>query len=285
MRPSHYFLYELYKKNAYVKKKYINNKRWWKLELKYNHTDDVRFVEYKIVFNEKFSKYINRDWLSLRDASKSDLYDFISKHKYFMMKSNNGEKGHGVYKVLINSDEECKEFICNNLGKDALVEEIITQHEQMSEFHENSLNTIRVSTLLVNNQVHIVCACIRIGVGDMEIDNFHAGGIAANIDIDKGIVISKGYTITPIQGKNFFVHPDSGKPIFGFQVPHWKKILDTVKETALLVPTLGWLGWDIAITKEGISIVEANISQAEAVLQLGFDAGIYDKIKQLDSSL
>lgn len=63
-----------------------------------------------------------------------------------------------------------------------VVEDVILQHSDMAALHPESLNTLRVVTVLNGEGPHIVYAYIRIGNGGRSVDNLHAGGMYAPIE-------------------------------------------------------------------------------------------------------
>ena len=44
----------------------------------------------------------------------------------------------------------------------------------------------------------------------------------------------------------------------GYQIPYWNKVMDICREAAHKVPQMGYIGWDVAITKDGPLFIEAN---------------------------
>ena len=46
--------------------------------------------------------------------------------------------------------------------------------------------------------------------------------------------------------------------IVGFKVPMFKEAVDLVKEAAKVVPEIGYVGWDVAISEKGPVLVEGN---------------------------
>ncbi len=59
-------------------------------------------------------------------------------------------------------------------------------------------------------------------------------------------------------GKVFYTHPDTGESIVRFHIPYYKEAVDFVKNLALVRPDVGYVGWDIAITPDGPTLIEGN---------------------------
>jgi len=154
-----------------------------------------------------------------------------------------------------------------------VLEECINQVVEMSDFHPQSVNTVRLSVIRLPNRVVIFEPFMRIGRGGSCVDNAGAGGLIAAIDSDTGKVIACGDEM----GRTYEYHPDTGKKIIGFTVPMWKEACQLGRELAEIVPTTRYIGWDIALTKKGWDVVEGN-EMAQFVAQLATKKGIRTRL-------
>ena len=89
-------------------------------------------------------------------------------------------------------------------------------------------------------------------------DNFHAGGLAYPLDLETGRVSGPGRNNRDL---NEYVH-HPGSLIFmpGFQVPFWPQVTGLVRQAMDRVPSLGYVGWDVAVRPEGPELIEGNVS-------------------------
>ena len=55
--------------------------------------------------------------------------------------------------------------------------------------------------------------------------------------------------------------------MIGLQLPHWDVLLQEVGEAAKLSKNMIYLGWDIAITEDGVDFIEANFGHGVDVIQ------------------
>jgi hypothetical protein len=132
--------------------------------------------------------------------------------------------------------------------------------------------------LLPDGTVKVMTANLRCGRGDRCADNFHHQGLAATIDVATGTVITQGMDRTCQQ---YGCHPVTGKLFAGFTVPLWDKVLATVTAAAQVVPTIRYVGWDIAIGKDGkIIIIEGNCAAGQDVTQMPDQVGKWPLYKQ-----
>jgi len=168
-------------------------------------------------------------------------------------------------------------------GKPILLEEVVVACDIISDLHPESLNTIRISTMLDKSKtkVTIIAATLRIGAGGKVVDNFDAGSLAAAIDVESGVVSHKAMDK---KGNRYESHPDTGKPIFGIKIPGWQQIIDTCTKAALHYPHAPFIGWDVAISQaeDGqdytVQIIEGNDSQCFLLIQAPLGAGLKEKI-------
>lgn len=137
-----------------------------------------------------------------------------------------------------------------------VVQPRIRQHGDMATLHPSSLNTIRMVTLIDdNNAITPQFAILRMGAGCGSIDNSSAGGIFSVVNIDTGVA-GKGQKMQP--WLTYPEHPDTGMAINGFKVPFWEEVRTLAVSAHAVLPYPRDLGWDIAITERGPLIVEVN---------------------------
>lgn len=253
-----FFLFKLYEKNQYGKKQIVAEHRKMNFVRTVNNMEAGEIFADKVRFIKRFSDYIGRDTLDMEKATETDFRSFVGKHNNFFVKPVDGYFGIGAYIGSCNSEENIAEEFKKLAGKKMLLEELICQHEEMAKFNESSVNSLRVVTFLhADNTPEIIDgAAIRIGRKGKNADNFHHHGIGAKIDLETGIVCTMGIDRDRCQ---YVVHPDSGVPIVGFKVPHWAEVCELVKKAALEVPEVRYVGWDVALTRDGrVILIEGN---------------------------
>ena len=208
--------------------------------------------------NALFAKFLRRDRLDAATCSFEEFILFVKKHPIFIIKPTAGTDGEAIKIIQAAPSSELKNFFAWLQDNKMLAEEIIAQHEAISEFCPNSLNTVRVNTFLdVHNVAHILTATGRFGRVGNFLDNPKQGGCFVDVDPMSGVIISDAINIFH---KRFKAHPDTGKIFKGFQYPAWKKLRATVKTMAKMIPQLRHVAWDIAINAEGEPVlVEVNV--------------------------
>jgi hypothetical protein len=170
----------------------------------------------------------------------------------------------------ISRDEACALF--SRLDR-YLSTKYQTQADYARRIYPGSANTLRVVTLwdAECGGAFILAITHRFGTARTGMtDNFHGGfgGICAAVDAQAG-------RLGPALGLNenqdrisFSSHPDTGEPIEGVVIPRFRECVETVLKAANHFPFCPWIGWDVLITEDGVSILEANTLPAFTVSQV-----------------
>jgi hypothetical protein len=209
----------------------------------------------KLLFNGQFAPYIGREYLDLRTCGVNELGSFTSRHARVVAKVADGLGGQGIDVFSTSDLTDLEAFKIERLAqRQVLLEQFLIQHSTMMRLNPTSVNTLRIVTYLDKaHVVHTLARVLKIGNGG-DVDNFKAGGMYTLLD-EQGVV-----QFPAIDGGDrvFEVHPVTGTPIVGFEVPNWLAVLNLVDTIAQEVPRIRYVGWDIAITPEGAAVIEGN---------------------------
>lgn len=234
---------------------------------KYINVNTNDFTGSKYVFYRYIPDLYSREIILAPFCGEEVFVQFLKKHKQIIIKPDTGSLGKGVHKIEYTDDTTAKDYFNQISYKNPMIcEEFIRQHPVMKKLNPNSVNTIRIASLLQDGEVEILSATLKCGAdGDIITDNLSIGGIGAQIDIPSGIVVTFGKTFNL---DSFTHHPVSGMQIIGLQIPHWELAVDLVKKAHKRVPQCTIYGWDIAITETGVDIVEANDKTSVKIMQI-----------------
>jgi hypothetical protein len=143
---------------------------------------------------------------------------------------------------------------------DYLIQTRVSNHPDILDLTPGALSTVRLLTI-VNEQgePEAVHAAFRMAISKTSpVDNFHAGGIAAAIDMATG-------TLGPATGLGlggdfgwYETHPLTGARILGRRLPDWPAALALAIQAHRLVVPRVIVGWDIALTPDGPCLIEGN---------------------------
>lgn len=243
-----------YKHTAYQRRRILTY-RYWKKLVKLNAPADVHYLKNKVDFNLLFKNYIGREWLDTSTMNETDFISFAKKHQKAIVKPIDEWEGNGIHIIDLcrkNMRSLYESLKANHL----LIEEIVEQHPRMV-FNNNSVNTIRVYTVFddTEKKAHIIKTTLRAGVGTSIVDNSHSGGCSYEVDIDTGRIDSFGWSHA-MTGLIF--HPGSDICMLGREIPYWKEVKDMVKQAAEMVPSIKFIGWDVAVLKNSPILIEGN---------------------------
>lgn len=242
--------FEFYNLNKKERETYLTRGKNDAIVKKYNNKDYWYKFDDKIEFNKTFKKYLKREYLDIRNCSKKEFENFIKNKKEIIVKPIDGDGGHGI-EIVSTKEKDLFNKLMNN--KQYLLEEIIIQDKEMNKLYDKSVNTLRMFTFYQNGKSYFLQGILKIGNGGV-IDNFSSGGMYT-------FVSDEGYVIAPAidQEDNIFeTHPISNTKIVGFKVPKYKEAIKLVKEAAKIVPEIGYVGWDVAISENGPVLIEGN---------------------------
>jgi hypothetical protein len=155
-----------------------------------------------------------------------------------------------------------------------LVQPRLINHPAVVDLSIGTLATVRMLTILDEGDRPVAThAVFRMAVGDnLVVDNFHAGGIAAAIDMksgrlgratDIGLRAERGWCER---------HPDTGGQILDRLLPFWPETVAVAERGHAAFPARVLIGWDIAITGMGPMLVEGNAAPDVDLIQRPYGA-------------
>ena len=150
---------------------------------------------------------------------------------------------------------ELRQLVQHNL----LVEEVLVNHPDIARFHPASCNTLRLITLCKpgGEDLRLHFACLRMGVGNGQTDNFSNSGIGVRIMPD-GRLAELGWFRDSRLGP-VAEHPDSHIVFKDCCIPMWNECVELVlKAHEVMKDKICGVGWDIVVTEQGPLILEAN---------------------------
>lgn len=275
--PRQYFNGQFWNKTTNDRKDILTYRKFVKIMTTLNQGQDVHILENKAHFNKFFSEFVHRDWLLSSESSPNQIAEFIRRYGKVIVKPFDAMEGHGIYKLDISSIDNIEAEAEKLAGQQVMVEEILVQHPGMI-FGNTSVNTIRVHTILDRNgKGHVLSCVLRAGVGDSVVDNYCSGGAIYPVDVERGIVIGKGKSHT---GEGHIIHPQTDIVMLGYRIPNWSILIEETIKAAERLPNLRLVGWDVAITQDGIALIEGNHNPDYELYEFIGEGKSYPSIKQ-----
>ncbi len=251
-----YKVFKMYNLNDEQRKTYITRGVNNKYVTYLNDKETMEKNGNKLYFNRHHSKYLKRAWLCLDECSVDDFLSFTQKHNEFIVKPIDGSCGKGVEKISVDTNTKIDELYSRlKENHQILVEECITQNNEMSSLNPSSVNTVRIVTLKKDDgSITILFIGLRMGTGNKSVDNFNNGGLFTVVS-DEGIIKKPA---VDKKGNVYTKHPTTNKEIIGFKIPNFDKALKLAKDCAKEIEGLRYIGFDVAITDDDALLVEAN---------------------------
>jgi hypothetical protein len=141
-----------------------------------------------------------------------------------------------------------------------LVQPRLTNHPELLDLCNGALSTVRLMTVEdEHGGYEVTHAVLRMAlVKGKTVDNFHAGGIAAAVDLRTGeLTGATDIGLRPDVGW-CDVHPATGAKIRARRLPFWPETLELARRAHAAFPKLRVIGWDVAILADGPLLIEGN---------------------------
>jgi hypothetical protein len=253
---SDYFACEFYKKRHCERRRFITIRGANRMFGFLNDPEGTVDVRDKSRFHQRFADLTGREYVDTVGCTRTDFAEFAQRHRAFIVKPIDGGFGLGVRMVETTTETDLGALYAELKGSRMIAEEVIRQHEELASFHPDSVNAVRVTTVLKEGRAQVVTAAAKFGNAHSITDNFFMGGILAAIEPETGIVISTG---VDKDGRRYVRHPVTNRQILGFAIPQWEDVISLVGRAASRLPRVRYVGWDVALSKErGPVLVEGN---------------------------
>jgi hypothetical protein len=173
---------------------------------------------------------------------------------------------------------------------DLIICDYVEQHERLAAIYPGTTNTMRVITFrdVDTGEPFVAFASHRFGTTQsVPVDNFGAGGISAGIDITTGLFTpafrSRGAGRRTSGIAWIDEHPETGARITGVEVPHWDLACEGVLRAMRALPGSRYVGWDVALTQDGMSIIEGN-NRGDVIVQAHMPMALDPRVRKVLTS-
>jgi hypothetical protein len=157
-----------------------------------------------------------------------------------------------------------------------LFQERLTPHQGVRAICGDRTATVRIYTINGEAGPKVFRIVWKIPAGKNMADNFwRKGNILAAIDYETGR-ITRAVTGVALDQKELQVHPDTGHQLVGTEIPAFKSVVQLALDGARIFSDIPLIGWDIAPTDNGGTIVEGNFAPDFKLVQMAEARGILD---------
>jgi hypothetical protein len=150
-----------------------------------------------------------------------------------------------------------------------VVQPRLEPHRDLAAVTAGALPTVRIVTCLnEHGDPEVIGAVFRMSIGrNVTVDNFHAGGIAANVELDTGRLSRATNMGSDARLGWLSSHPDTGAKIEGRPLPLWADAKALAIAAHRHFDDRVVVGWDIAILDDGPIVIEGNGNPDLDILQ------------------
>jgi hypothetical protein len=150
-----------------------------------------------------------------------------------------------------------------------VVRRFVRNHPEVAELSPGALSTVRIVTCRgEDGRPEVTHAVLRMARdASVVVDNFHAGGLAAAVDLASGELGQASDMGLRDDSRWHDVHPGTGARITGRRLPLWNDVMELALRAHQAFDDQFAVGWDVAILEDGPSLVEGNKSPDLDILQ------------------
>lgn len=276
---SEYFLFEFKNKSHEERESYITHDLRHEY-LKYLNGDFYESLTDKFATYEKYKEFYKREMVSIDENGYKSFESFCKKHKKVVKKLNDSSLGKGL-EIIDTTKYDLKKLFDDLIDENNtfILEELIVQGKEMKALHPESVNTLRVIPLILDDgSVVIHRPFLKVGQGDSIVDNGGAGGILSCIDAKTGKVCTDGYDELL---NRYASHPNTKIKFNGFQIPDWDGVVKLATDLAHVNLEGRYIGWDLAYSDKGWVVVEGNGKTMFVGQQMPSKEGIRKELEDL----
>ncbi len=226
-----------------------------------NRIEKVRTPENYVINSYGVFYNANREVIS-RDEAKKILNNIGS---VVVKPTVDSSSGQNVQMLDIKNGTDTKADISldelfDKYGSNFVVQEKIRPHKELKDLYPDSINTIRLTSYILDSEVHVAPISLRIGACGGVVDNIHAGGMGVSVETSGHlgeIAYRLGYGDSD---EKFSEHPDTKVVFKDYKLSFIEELIEDAKKLHGILSNAKVISWDFTIDEEGnIVIVEVNL--------------------------
>lgn len=257
VNPKEYYYFDFGNKTPEQKKTFFTRKMFRQFLKRNNNPAFVQILNDKYIFSKTFSEFLGRKVVRSNSFLKNSELEYLFEDaEKIVYKPYDGSGGNGI-KVIKKSDYPDLSKLAEELRSmpEAVLEQYIPQHEEISKAYPYGVNCLRIATLYRDGKCNFLGGLFTLGINKGEVVNALQHSVFGLINMETGEV----YTDLCDYSDNLFSkHPDTGFVAKGYKIPFWKELLEMVEKASAVVPQVGYVGWDVAISETGPVLIEGN---------------------------
>lgn len=268
-----YFILRLYRKNQDIME-YLGRKEYIKIHdigdpLYYRNILEDKYVFQRYMSGINFpippmpAMIYHNEVYWLKDGRREPLSELQQYELHVFCKLNIAFGGSHVFKldiengnIRINNEESTREKLESLLFSGMYVmQETLQQHDELNRLNPGCVNTLRVYTVNRGAQRSVLGGHLRIGI-DKLVDNVSQGGIICGVE-ENGRLFDTAFSYS-FKRKTWSEHPVTRTKFDSVVLPDYDQTCEVVCKMHDMLPFFFLVAWDVAFTRDGIRIIEAN---------------------------
>ncbi len=192
-------------------------------------------------------------------------WNVFNENKDFFLKDNEGECASFVKHIA--SLEDLNQYKERLYQGRYICQRKVVQSKEMNAIYPKSINTYRIVTINKNGKPYIFSAVLRVGTSiSGNVDNWAAGGLVVGIDQQSGYLKEWAF-FKPKYGGKTTRHPDTDIEFAATKAPCYEEAAQLALKAARCFYNIRAIGWDVAITENGPTIIEGNDNWEISLIQ------------------
>jgi len=257
-----------------------------------NRDRDLHLLDNKFEAYELLKLFYKREAITVAGWEDFEAFwEFVGRHGRVFVKPVNLELAEGVHRLVVGPEDDLREVFeslleessklwCEDVTRPVehrlILEEELQQSAEMVLFNPQEMSVLRVTTIMVKDNVYFFYPVFRMMCGNGEDQKGEFYSYDALIDAATGELLTDG--INSLGEVKY--HPVTGMKIKGFRMPQWEDLKSMLEEAARMLPTLRYIGWDVAHTNRGWCIIEGN-TNGEFFFQMCTGRGVKREFEDL----
>lgn len=210
----------------------------------------------KYIFAKVFSEYFGRGFALTEGMSREDFARLSKSGGKVVYKPLAKGQSKGVRVFPASNEHEIEASYSEIMRlKPGMVEEWITQHEDMARIYPGAVNIIRFYSVCSPAGAYIFAPVLTVSKSK-SVSNGSNDALTAMVDIRTGVVLTDA--VDQLESVTYAAHPVTGVAFKGLTIPYWRETLAMLKKLVPQAHYISNVGWDVAITPTGPVIIEGN---------------------------
>ena len=183
----------------------------------------------------------------------------------------NGVEFISLFHKSIQEKQKLLQEIFHRDNLDIVVQNVIKQHPDFARFNNKSVNTVRLVSLNLNGKVSVLSSFLRMGQGEMRVDNLNSGGMLVGIMPDGRL-----HPRAVDGASKEFLYSPQGVRFDQCQIQYYALIKEKAIELHSRLPFVKLIGWDFTVDIDGrIKVIEINLNSQQIEYQQMYNGPLF----------